>query len=459
MSFIRIFARFVLVIAVVSACVLLATAVDMANVGWAEPASRPDARPNVRWSGMTQATADDIRPPRKLAVQSQGPLAGQKTPSQAQADGALIRSASTVSMIVFETAVVTRQPGGDPGAPGGDRGEHHGDHNKGGGSYGGYGDRGSHGDHRDRNGGRSGPPGNRGEGFNNHVVPPKKPMPPPVVDTRRGTLVPGGDDSCDNISGSSSGGTTPLLQRMKNNSTGCPNTTGSNRVNTNCHGTSGHSKPGGGDSSSCPNPSVERQPCDRSARNHDCGPRHDDPRPLCDPWNHGCSLPEPPPPSWQPPVPPRILVVPPPPHAAPPPAPAAPPPPPAAPPPPPAAPPPPPAAPPPPPAAPPPPPVAPPLAPASFVKPLPWLWPVFSALILIPIGLLILLIATLISRAIRDRRGQKWVHAHVKAVAGTAPSTGVEVMESRSDYAPPSCVVRLEPHADSGVLVLEEVHR
>lgn len=96
------------------------------------------------------------------------------------------------------------------------------------------------------------------------------------------------------------------------------------------------------------------------------------------------------------------------------------------------------------------PPVVVPVIPASVTKLIPWLWLAIVALILLTIGLLALL-------ADQVRKGQKWVSAHVSAIAGADPGVGVEVMESRTDYSPPSCVVRLESHADSGTQVLEEV--
>ncbi len=104
----------------------------------------------------------------------------------------------------------------------------------------------------------------------------------------------------------------------------------------------------------------------------------------------------------------------------------------------------------------PPPPVVPPPAPVALVEPIPWFWPVFTALVLLSAGLLVGLLVLL---AVRARKGQKWVRAHVRAVVGAAPDVGVEIMESRTEYSPPSCVVRLEPHADSGMQVLEEVRR
>jgi len=98
-----------------------------------------------------------------------------------------------------------------------------------------------------------------------------------------------------------------------------------------------------------------------------------------------------------------------------------------------------------------------PMAPVGFSKLIPWLWSVIVALILLGVGLLALL-GLLVWRAVRGRQEQKWVHAHVQAVAGATPSVDVEVMESRTDHSPPTWVVRIEPHADSGRQVLEEVH-
>lgn len=89
--------------------------------------------------------------------------------------------------------------------------------------------------------------------------------------------------------------------------------------------------------------------------------------------------------------------------------------------------------------------------PLRFSELIPWSWLVV-ALILLGVGL----VTALAGRALH---GQRWVRAHVRAVAGVAPSVGVEVMESRSDSSSTTCVVRMEPHADSGMQVLEEVHQ
>ncbi|MGH3719993.1 MAG: hypothetical protein ACRDRI_14365 [Pseudonocardiaceae bacterium] len=76
------------------------------------------------------------------------------------------------------------------------------------------------------------------------------------------------------------------------------------------------------------------------------------------------------------------------------------------------------------------------------------------------IGLLVvLLIGLLALLATQARKGQKWVHAHVQAVAGAVSGTVAEVMEPRTDHSPPTCVVRIEPHADNGTQVLEGVHQ
>jgi hypothetical protein len=91
----------------------------------------------------------------------------------------------------------------------------------------------------------------------------------------------------------------------------------------------------------------------------------------------------------------------------------------------------------------------------GFFKVTPGLWPVIVALILLGVGLLV---ALLVLHAVRNRHGQKWMRARIQVVAGADPSVGVEVMESRTDRSPSTCVVRLEPHAGSGTHIFEEVH-
>jgi PASTA domain len=100
-------------------------------------------------------------------------------------------------------------------------------------------------------------------------------------------------------------------------------------------------------------------------------------------------------------------------------------------------------------------PVVPPAVPVPRVEPIPWFWPVIIALL----GLsAVLLVGLLLLVAARAWKGPKWVRAHFRAVAGVAPGVGVEVMELPTDHSAPPCVVRLEPHADSGTQILEEVH-
>jgi CBS-domain-containing membrane protein len=80
------------------------------------------------------------------------------------------------------------------------------------------------------------------------------------------------------------------------------------------------------------------------------------------------------------------------------------------------------------------------------------LWPVTAAA-------LILLGAGLVApRALRARRGPKWVRTHVRIVAGPASASDVEVTHPRADR-PPTHVVRIEPHPDRGTQILEEVNR
>jgi hypothetical protein len=111
------------------------------------------------------------------------------------------------------------------------------------------------------------------------------------------------------------------------------------------------------------------------------------------------------------------------------------------------------------PAAPPPVPVVePPVAPVSVSNLISWLWIGLILLILLGVGLVALLVGQL-SRVVRARQDQQWVQAHVEAVAGAASGVGVEVMESRTDFSPPTLAVRIEPHADSGTQILEEARR
>jgi hypothetical protein len=101
-------------------------------------------------------------------------------------------------------------------------------------------------------------------------------------------------------------------------------------------------------------------------------------------------------------------------------------------------------------------PVVPPAVPVSPLQPIPWFWPVSIALLVLCAALLLGLLLLLAARA---RKRPKWVHAHVWAAAGTSSGARVDVMESRTDHSARPCVVRLVPHADSGLQVLEEMDR
>jgi beta-lactam-binding protein with PASTA domain len=79
------------------------------------------------------------------------------------------------------------------------------------------------------------------------------------------------------------------------------------------------------------------------------------------------------------------------------------------------------------------------------------LWPVAAALIVLGGALMA-------PRVVRARRGPQWVRAHVRISSGTAPGSDVEVTPTPADRRP-TPVVRIEPHADGGTQVLEEVHR
>lgn len=91
----------------------------------------------------------------------------------------------------------------------------------------------------------------------------------------------------------------------------------------------------------------------------------------------------------------------------------------------------------------------------DFSAVIPWSWALIVGLILLGIGLVTQLIVLIVRRRHRPR----WVRTHLRAVAGAVPEVGIEVMESRTDHSPPTCVVHLESHADSGTQVLEEVHQ
>ncbi len=77
-------------------------------------------------------------------------------------------------------------------------------------------------------------------------------------------------------------------------------------------------------------------------------------------------------------------------------------------------------------------------------------WVVAAALILLGAALLI-------PRSVRARRRPSWVRTHVRVVARTGPARDVKFTQSLADPSTPTCVVRLEPHADGGKQVLVEV--
>lgn len=100
-----------------------------------------------------------------------------------------------------------------------------------------------------------------------------------------------------------------------------------------------------------------------------------------------------------------------------------------------------------------------PVEPVGSVRLIPRLRQLIVALIWLGVGLLLLLIGILVSRAVRGRQEQNGVPAHIQAVAGAASGTVVEVMESRTDGSRSTFTVRIEPHADSGTQVLEEEYQ
>ena len=64
-------------------------------------------------------------------------------------------------------------------------------------------------------------------------------------------------------------------------------------------------------------------------------------------------------------------------------------------------------------------------------------------------------------RAARPARKTKWVRRHVRIVVGATADHRVVLRTTRAptDRSPPTSVVRIEPHADHGIHVLEEVDR
>lgn len=80
--------------------------------------------------------------------------------------------------------------------------------------------------------------------------------------------------------------------------------------------------------------------------------------------------------------------------------------------------------------------------------------PVAAAALVLTLALGAALAVFQASRASRDRR---WLRKHIRLVPRAAPTPGFDVREFRTGRSAPTLVVRLEPHPDSGMQVLEEV--
>lgn len=83
----------------------------------------------------------------------------------------------------------------------------------------------------------------------------------------------------------------------------------------------------------------------------------------------------------------------------------------------------------------------------------PW-WPIAAAALLVLLGTAVS--AHQVTRSSRDRR---WLRKHMRLAPGVAPAPGFVITEPRREREPPTLVVRLVTHADSGTQVLEEVPR
>jgi hypothetical protein len=104
----------------------------------------------------------------------------------------------------------------------------------------------------------------------------------------------------------------------------------------------------------------------------------------------------------------------------------------------------------------PPPPVAvPPAVPLSRIDPMPSFWPIIIALLALCAALVLGLLLFLAATWGRARKGPKWVHTHVRLVAAASLGPNVEVVEPRTEHSAPTHVVRLDPHADSGLQIFE----
>ncbi len=67
------------------------------------------------------------------------------------------------------------------------------------------------------------------------------------------------------------------------------------------------------------------------------------------------------------------------------------------------------------------------------------------------------LLSLLALRVLRGRRDRRWVRTHVRAAPGPPAHSRLDVTEAPVDSSPPAVVVRIEPHADRGTQVLQEV--
>jgi beta-lactam-binding protein with PASTA domain len=83
----------------------------------------------------------------------------------------------------------------------------------------------------------------------------------------------------------------------------------------------------------------------------------------------------------------------------------------------------------------------------------PW-WPIAAAALVVLLGAA--LSTHQVTRSSRDRR---WLRKHMRLAPGVASAPGFDITEPLGEREPPTLVVRLVTHADSGTQVLEEVPR
>lgn len=81
----------------------------------------------------------------------------------------------------------------------------------------------------------------------------------------------------------------------------------------------------------------------------------------------------------------------------------------------------------------------------------PW-WPVAVAVLA-----LLLAVASAAFKATRPRRDRRWLRKHMRLIPGAASAPEFDVREPRTEQAAPTLVVRLQPRADGGMQVLEEI--